>query len=280
MKNPYLETYCHETLRPCQLKQLAILTEIDRLCRQYSIPYWLDGGSLLGAVRHGGFIPWDDDLDIAMKKADAERFVELARRELPRHLVVQTPEDEACKEPIIKVRNRNSFYVEGGDDFSASYDKGIYVDIFPFIPYPNVSQGFTRCIVRRMARSRSILHKPHRYSFRAVAEFFWFGAMFLATTAIWHTVRWFSRNDRKCCVIPENNGYGVVYNNSDVFPLSTVSFEGLEFPAPGNPDAYLTALYGDYMTIPPIEKRQVHAVLMIPELTKEEQTATTNGSCG
>ena len=90
----------------------------------------------------------------------------------------------------------------------------------------------------------------------------------------------FSRNDRKCCVIPENNGYGVVYHNSDVFPLSTVSFEGLEFPAPGNPDAYLTALYGDYMTIPPIEKRQVHAVLMIPELTKEEQTATTDGSWG
>ena len=75
MKNPYLETYCHETLRPCQLKQLAILTEIDRLCRQYSIPYWLDGGSLLGAVRHGGFIPWDDDLDIATssRRADTER---------------------------------------------------------------------------------------------------------------------------------------------------------------------------------------------------------------
>ena len=80
MRNLYLETYRHETLRPCQLKQLAILVEIDRLCRKHGIPYWLDGGTLLGAVRHQGFIPWDDDLDIAMKKEeDALRFVELAR---------------------------------------------------------------------------------------------------------------------------------------------------------------------------------------------------------
>lgn len=268
MRNPYLETYRHETLRPCQLKQLAILVEIDRLCRKHGIPYWLDGGTLLGAVRHQGFIPWDDDLDIAMKKEDALRFVELARNELPDHLIVQTPENEDTKEAMIKVRDLNSFYVEGDDDFSASYDKGLYVDIFPFIPYPNVSQRFTRNVVRKMARSRSILRKPHRYSFRAVAEFFWFGAMFLATSTIWYAARKLSRNDRKCCVIPENNGYGVIYNNSDVFPLSSVVFEGLSFPAPSNPDAYLTTLYGDYMTIPPIEKRQVHAVLMIPELTR------------
>ena len=69
MKNRYLEEYNRRNLRGCQLKQLDILEEIDRLCRRHSISYWLDGGTLLGAVRHGGFIPWDDDIDIAMRRA-------------------------------------------------------------------------------------------------------------------------------------------------------------------------------------------------------------------
>ena len=83
MKNTFLEEYKRRTLRQCQLKQLGILEEIDRICRKHDISYWLDGGSLLGAVRHGGFIPWDDDIDIAMSLADLERFKSVAPKELP-----------------------------------------------------------------------------------------------------------------------------------------------------------------------------------------------------
>ena len=73
-----LEQFKLTQLRRAQLKQLSILEEIDRICRKHSIRYWLDGGSLLGAVRHGGFIPWDDDIDIAMPLEDMQRFVEIA----------------------------------------------------------------------------------------------------------------------------------------------------------------------------------------------------------
>ena len=69
-----LEQFKQQQLRRCQLKQLTILEEIDRICRKHNITYWLDGGTLLGAVRHGGFIPWDDDIDIAMPLDDARRF--------------------------------------------------------------------------------------------------------------------------------------------------------------------------------------------------------------
>ena len=60
MKNEFLSTYVANNLRACQLKQLSILEEMDRICQKHHLTYWLDGGTLLGAVRHGGFIPWDD----------------------------------------------------------------------------------------------------------------------------------------------------------------------------------------------------------------------------
>lgn len=82
MNNPFLTDYVKQNLRACQLKQLSILEEIDRICKKHKIDYWLDGGSLLGAVRHKGFIPWDDDIDIAMRLEDMRRFIKIAPQEL------------------------------------------------------------------------------------------------------------------------------------------------------------------------------------------------------
>ena len=78
MENKYLDEYKQQQLRKCQLKQLDILREVDRICRKHGIDYWLDGGTLLGAVRHKGFIPWDDDIDIAMTAAGLEQFKAVA----------------------------------------------------------------------------------------------------------------------------------------------------------------------------------------------------------
>ena len=120
MENRYLQQFKEQQLRRCQLKQLSILEEIDRICRKHQIGYWLDGGTLLGAVRHKGFIPWDDDIDIAMRQEDLERFIKVAPSELREGLFLQTPQNEPdSKEPIVKVRDLNSFYVEGADNFAA-----------------------------------------------------------------------------------------------------------------------------------------------------------------
>ena len=97
--NTPLQIHQRKHLRAVQLKQLDILCEIDRICRAEGIDYWLDGGTLLGAVRHGGFIPWDDDIDIAMRLADLPRFVEAARRNLPPHLLMQTRTPSSWKPP-------------------------------------------------------------------------------------------------------------------------------------------------------------------------------------
>ena len=113
MRNPFLTEYVKRNLRNCQLKQLSILEEVDRICRKHEIPYWLDGGSLLGAVRHGGFIPWDDDIDLGMRLEDLKRFIQVAPAELGENLFLQTPEsDSSSKEPIIKIHDLNSLYLE------------------------------------------------------------------------------------------------------------------------------------------------------------------------
>lgn len=267
MKNRYLEEYNRRNLRVCQLKQLDILEEIDRLCRRHSISYWLDGGTLLGAVRHGGFIPWDDDIDIAMRREDMERFAAEAAGELPPDLFLQTrATDPEVELPIVKVRDMNSFYVEAGDNFAAGYQKGLYVDVFPFEDYPTVSRSFVKRITKGISKSNSILHKAHHYSVRAAAELFWFGGKFAAYSALWAAACALKPKGTYIGNIPTNNGYGIMHRKDSVFPLTEVEFEGKRFLGPANPDAYLRDLYGDYMQVPPEEKRVFHSVFIMPEL--------------
>ena len=150
-----LTTYLDRHRRAVQLKQLGILKAIDAICLRHGIDYWLDGGTILGAVRHGGFIPWDDDIDIAMRLDDLPRFVEAARRELPEGLYIQTPDtDPNVRMPIYKVRDTDSFLVEAADDFSRPYGKGLYVDIFPMMPYPSCSKAFIKRVAKGYCRAK------------------------------------------------------------------------------------------------------------------------------
>lgn len=265
-----LEQFKLSQLRRAQLKQLSILEEIDRICRKHSIRYWLDGGSLLGAVRHGGFIPWDDDIDIAMPIEDMQRFVEIAPKELREGLRLQTPETEDTREPIVKVRDLNSFYVEGNEDFSLNYSKGLFVDIFPMIDYPNVSKKFCKKYGKGMSKCYSILHHSHRYSWRATMELFYFGAKYMYYKLMWKLAFATRKTGTFFSNVLINNGYGIMHRRDQLFPLSTITFEGKTFSAPHDTDAYLRDLYRDYMAIPPKEKQKVHAVFILPDLMKEE----------
>ena len=275
MNNPYLEAFKKRQLRTCQLKQLSILEEIDRICKKNHIDYWLDGGTLLGAVRHKGFIPWDDDIDIAMKKEDAERFITIAPQELREGLFLQTPQNEPqVKEPIIKVRDLNSFYVEQSDNFAANYQKGLYVDIFPMISYPSLPRPFVKRVAKGISKCYSILHKAHYYSLRSFAEFFWFGAKYCLFKSLWAIASLGCSKKTYLSNILINNGYGIMHRNDAVFPLSTIEFEGKTFSAPANPDAYLKDLYRNYMEIPPVEKRVIHSVFILPTLNDNTSQPT------
>lgn len=270
MKNELLSQYLEQNLRACQLKQLSILEEIDRICKKHDLKYWLDGGSILGAVRHKGFIPWDDDIDIAMTLEDMKKFIQIAPSELPKELFLQTPQtDPQSKELIIKIRDLNSMYIEKGDNFNVDYQKGLFVDIFPFIDYPSIPRSWVKRLTKNISKSHSILMSQHYYSLRSFAEFFYFGAKYGIYRAVWEILRKVCKKDTYLGNVVLNNGYGVTHRKDSVFPISQITFEGKSFMAPNNPDAYLKDLYNNYMVIPPKEKQIIHAIYIQPELIKK-----------
>lgn len=264
-----LQLYMSAHLREVQMKQLGILREIDRICTRHNIDYWLDGGTLLGAVRHGGFIPWDDDIDIAMRLEDIPRFGRACQEELPSNLYFQSMEtDPACRLPISKIRDRESFLVEFADDFTRPYGKGLFVDIFPMIPYPSVSRGFVKRVAGGYCKANAILQSQHYYSWRATAELLWFGAKRACLKTLWRGATMLCSKGEYTSNVLHNNGYGIMHRTDSIFPTTTIEFEGIAFRCPANPDAYLRDLYRDYMALPPEEKRHGHAVFFLPDLKK------------
>lgn len=267
MQNPYLKSYNQKNLRASQLEQLRMLQVIADICERHGLTYWLDAGSLLGAVRHGGFIPWDDDLDIAMPQEDLEKFTAIAQNELPPHLFVQNKQtDPSYRHEHSKVVNLNSFYVQFTDDFEATYQKGLFIDIFPYIDYPSLPDGIRKKYLRGMCVAYSVLHEKHYYSVENCFKLLWFGGKHLLFKGIWHLL---PKQKKYFSCLPSNNWHGMVEERADILPVNKIQFEGLEFNAPHNPDAYLKKLYRNYMQLPPEDKREIHSVFILPKLEKE-----------
>lgn len=263
----YINAYNRENLREMQLTELDILRHVARICERHNIPYWLDSGTLLGAVRHEGFIPWDDDIDICMPIEELPRFIEVARCELPEHLFVQAPETEAeMRLPICKVRNLNSLIVEGDDNFAKNYAKGLYVDIFPMHAWPSLPYKFSKRLARGYCRANAILHTQHTYSWRSVAELIYFGTKRALFGSVWKLCCLLADNKKYYSNTINNSGNGNRHLRSTIFPLSTIEFEGEHFSAPRDADTYLRDLFGDYMKLPPEDKRRSHATFFMSRL--------------
>ena len=262
MENNYLKRFKENELRSCQLKQLEILKIFDRICRKHNLRYWIDGGTLLGAVRHKGFIPWDDDLDVAMPSEDYKKLDQIIQSELPDHLFWQTPKtDPTMPYGCTKIRDLNSFYVEFRDDFTLPYHKGVFIDIFEMIDYPSLPNKWTRFLLKRISRSFAILRNKRYLNFHSILEIPYFCCIYCALKPIWNILNLVSKKEN-LSYLPLVNSGGWVYPVKSIFPLTTIKFENIEFPAPCNPDSVLKILYGDYMTLPPVEERQIHATFI------------------
>lgn len=246
------------TLRKIQLRLLDILVEIDKICRKHNIKYWIDFGTLLGAVRHGGFIPWDDDLDTALPSEDYHRFLEIAPKELPQWLFLQTKaSDPDFYRELARVRDRKSLYIMPGDDFSKNYNKGIFIDLLEIKQYPNIPQKFQKYIFHKWYRKVTAFQYVRQWiTPKNIIAAIVFPIIKVGIDIVLFILN-LGKKDR-LSYRKDVNYYGNSYTEDMVFPLKEIVFEGHFFLGPSDPNRYLTSIYGDYMKIPTKENRRTH----------------------
>lgn len=272
MKNNYLEQYRRDNLRAAQLKMLRILEAIDEVCRKHGIAYWIEGGTLLGAMRHGGFIPWDDDLDISMLRKDYDRFISVAANELPTDLFLQTRQtDPEFTHRECKVRDLNSYIADGDDDNNRHYEKGIFVDVFPYDEGPSHCKRIMGKVARSICIADVNFHKVHRYSWHSMLSLVYFGIKRPLCKLVWKSGCILSADGNYLAIDPYFSWCRAIHPKENILPLTTVEFEGKTFPAPARPDEYLTTLYGNWRQIPPKDKQQIHSMIIVPELVKRNE---------
>lgn len=263
-------------LRQAQLKMLDMLKVIDDICTKHQLDYWLEGGTLLGAIRHQGFIPWDDDLDISMPRWSYDAFLKLAPNELPSHLVLQTKDTDKgffnLSAPL-KLRDKNSRFIEMHETGDEPYLQGIFIDVFVYDKLPKDAKRRKRS--KWLTKKASRLLRP-KYSSIPVGHNAWFYT-FLS--------RFFSKSflERFLNEMMEHYndtnspymgyGYDCVNQNlvsmDDIYPLKRVTFENAQFNIANKAEVILTQLYGDYMQMPPESERVMkHCRQLIPNLEK------------
>lgn len=248
-------------LRRAQLVSIEILNEFDRVCKENGFTYWLDFGTLLGAIRHKGFIPWDDDIDVSMPLKDFERFKKTAGEKLKEGFFMQTEDtdpESGMGNGLFKIRKDNTLFINDFDDFRKQYHKGASIDVFADVPYPTVSKRVLKFLRRRICKAYGFFHYHQRLNFKNIVAYFFFPFSYVFFKGIWKLICFFKKKDRELTPI-DRLIYGYPTLQSEMTPTSEVLFEGCMYPAPKNPNARLSDMYGDYMTIPPEDKRRIHA---------------------
>lgn len=237
-------------LRNVQMRMLEILIYIDKVCRENGIDYWLSSGTLLGAVRHGGFIPWDDDADVEMLKKDYDRLVSILE-EKDDYFLQTYASDPLYYYYFAKLKDRNSYVHENHDVLSNHH--GCWVDIFPlekncrFFLWlsARMYRLFIKNPYKHVLEQPEKLEKGKRFFYGKYVPFCSKVSESLPFRYIYHSTGSSFRKRRKA---------------EEIFPLADIEFEGHKFRAPRNCDAYLKRIYGNYMSIPPAEKIKVHLI--------------------
>lgn len=240
----------NKTLREAQLVMLETLVEVDRICRKYNIRYWLVSGTLLGAVRHEGFIPWDDDLDIAMPLEDYNIFLTIAQKELPENMFLQTHgSDPTFPYDFAKIRNSKGKIIEKHERYKKiTYNQGIFIDIFPSI---TIRKGLFFKYLYRLSflviKLFSYKYLNQSYIRRCLIKII--DRMNQGTPCDDCKIIWSAK-------LPSLNFY-IDYNA--VYPLRELCFEGRSFHVPNNYNEVLRVLFGDnYLKLPHKKNRKTH----------------------
>ena len=256
-----------EVLKRVQPILLDILKEVCRVCDENGIRYFLYRGTFLGAVRHQGFIPWDDDMDIAMLRADYEKFCQVAPVELGKEYCFQNWHTDAdYAHPFGKVRKRGTVYVEA--KCRRLPENGFYIDVYPldFAPETEAEQHQLNRKLLHLYRVK--LMKCKYTPWKEEDRIIWkkrIGYLLYQTVALFVSQKWLVQQFEKIAgAVPESTW---LYEQSALpkVPsfrrewcewLADYAFEDTAFRGPADYDAFLTSLYGKYMELPPEDKRE------------------------
>ena len=246
-------------LRTDQLELLEMLKFVADICQRNNIEWWLSAGTLLGAARHGGFIPWDDDLDISVSKKDYKKLkkilLELDNKEYVFHCMES---DVEYVNTFGKFRKRESSIISANRRYNYYKWRGIGFDIFAIEKTNYLSSRIASVIYNNLQHTTSYikwgwLRKPLIRFIQVLCLFF--------INSVLRLVGLINPRSEYHYLLgtgwPKERFYA-----KDIFPLTTISFEGVEFPAPKDTDAYLTNVYGNWRSLPSEEaiKKAIHCL--------------------
>ncbi len=257
-----------EELRKIQLIQLELLIEVDRICRKYDIKYNIIAGTLLGAIRHKGYIPWDDDADVAFLRDEYERFRIVCETELntDKYYFQDDRNTDGYRWGYGKLRRKNTVFLRENQEHMP-YEQGVFIDIFPLDNVPN--NYFLRCIhnFKCFCFRKILWSEVGKYEHKniLIRKWYWLiskiprNKIFSRLTTFRNRVNNHQSDWVRILTFPTpNREYG--YKKYWYEQSEDINFEGYIFSGIKNYDEYLSFKFGDYMKLPPQKDRKVHPV--------------------
>lgn len=284
-RTDYLRALTEQESQALKQALLAMYVDIAHLCEQHGLTAMLCGGSCLGAIRHQGFIPWDDDLDLLMPRHDYEQLIRLLEQgALGENYEFNTPNPKTdAKNVFLKIYRRNTLNIDIYSD-NSPFPQGIYIDVFALDAVPKTRPGQKlKGLLADGLQFISILVLYAQYPSTHLREFMaldpemkrryrlkcFLGKIFgIIPHRKW--VWWFDRlvaserTDRPLG-IPTGRKYyaGEIFPRDVYLPAREAEFEGLKVLIPNKYAPYLRNLYKDYMQLPPVEKRERHFIIQL-----------------
>lgn len=270
-----------DELRRVQLASTRILGELDRVCRALDIPYVVYGGTAIGAVRHKGFIPWDDDVDVCMPRADYERFLSEAPAVLGEEFeIANTRTNPDFPSVYSYLTMKGTLFIP---DFyrDCTYRKPLSIDIFPLDNVPDDPRDYARMarstwvwgrlvFLRATPRPYLALDGWKRTLVLAACHIAHWGMRVLHVSPAWLQSRWersARRYENHVCErmsdFSDREPMRWAVKRDELFPAIDVPFENIVVKLPREYDAVLTRGYGNYMELPPVEQRKNHYPFLV-----------------